>query len=188
MATATDPPLDATTLEPPGGETLYEMVDGQVVEKPPMGAYPTWIASLLAQSLGPFARSQKLGRVMVEMLFRIDAERKLQRRPDVAFLSFERWPRDRQVPREAAWDVIPDLAVEVVSPTNSASEVITKVREYFQAGVRGVWVVYPEESQIYLYDSPTSVNIVQAGGEIDGGTILPGFRLPVATLFEDESE
>ncbi|MHC5544092.1 Uma2 family endonuclease [Singulisphaera rosea] len=187
MATATDPPLDATTLEPRGGEALYEVVDGQVVEKPPMGAYSTWIASLLCRSLSPYAKAHGLGRVMVEMLFRIDVPTNLQRRPDLAYLSYERWPRGRQVPDEAAWDIVPDLAVEIVSPTNSANEVMAKGLEYFQAGVRGVWVIYPRLSLVYLYDSPTTPKVLRPGDEIDGGAILPGFRLPVATLFEDDT-
>jgi Uma2 family endonuclease len=77
------------------------------------------------------------------MLFRIDPARGLERRPDLAFISHERWPLERRAPMAAAWEVVPDLAVEVVSPTNTANDVQDKVRDYCRAGVRLLWVVYP---------------------------------------------
>jgi Uma2 family endonuclease len=122
------------------------------------------------------------------MLFVIDPVRDLKRRPDVAYVSFDRWPCGRRIPRAPAWEVVPDLAVEVVSPTNTAEEVLAKVHEYFQADVRRVWVIYPSTDQIYDYDSPTSVRIVARAEELDGGDVLPDFRLPLATLFEDEDQ
>src|SRR5262249_14942202 len=149
MATAT-PPIEITPAPPSGGDALYEVVGGQVVEKAAMGAYATWIASLLAQAMGAFATAQQRGRVGVEMLFRLDM--KLQRRPDVAFVAFDRWPRGRQVPDDAAWDVIPDLAIEVNSPSNTGDEIIVKVNDYFRAGVVRVWVVYPIARTVYLYE------------------------------------
>jgi Uma2 family endonuclease len=168
-------------------DVLYEVVNGQRVELPPMGAYEVDLASILLQFLGPFARAQNLGRVVVEMLFLIDATARLQRRPDVAFVSYQRWPRGRRVPHANAWDVVPDLAVEVVSPTNTAYEVVEKVQDYFRTGVQRVWVVYPNVEQVYLYDSPTQVRVLMRTDELDGEALLPGFRLPVATLFEAET-
>ncbi len=80
---------------------------------------------------------------------------------------------------------MPDLAVEVVSPTNTAVEVIGKVQEYFGAGVRRVWVVYPTVRQVYDYNDPASVRILRDTDALDGDPVLPGLRLPVADLFED---
>jgi len=164
------------------------VVDGQIVEPPPMGTYPTWIASLLILPLGTFARTQGLGRAVVEMLFRIDPATKLQRRPDLAFVSYERWPRTRRVPKDAAWEVVPDLAIEVVSPTNLAEDLLAKVHEYFRAGVRQVWVVYPAAAQLHVHESPTHIRVLGRSDELDGGPLLSGFRLPLAELFEDEAE
>lgn len=186
MATVTPAPSDVASTSPFGGDTLYEVVQGRVHEKPAMGAYPTWIASLLAQAMGAFATAQQHGRVVVEMLFRLD--NKLQRRPDVAFVSCERWPRGRRVPDETAWDVVPDLAIEVNSPTNTANEIIAKIDEYFRAGVRRVWVVYPNARTVYLYESPKEVKILGTGDVIDGAPLLPGFRLPLAALFEEPAD
>lgn len=169
-------------------EPLYEVVAGKRVELPPMSAFQTNIASLLSQYLGLFARTHHLGRVVGEMLFLIDPEKDLQRRPDVAYVSFQRWPRQQRVPRESAWAVVPELAVEIVSKTNTAQEIVGKIGEYFQAGVQRVWVVYPSQELVYVYDSPIQVHILTRNDELDGEQLLPGFRLPVKTWFEEEAD
>jgi Uma2 family endonuclease len=191
------PPIPAASMTPVPQPTaiapiipddmLYEVVDGQVVEKT-MGAFETAIASLLVAILGPFARTNRLGQFFSEMLFRINIGQDLQRRPDVAFVSHARWPYNRRVPDVPVWDMVPDLAIEVISPSNTASAVLRKVHDYFKAGVTRVWVVYPEQAEIYIYSTPQQVQVVGIGQELDGGDLLPGFRLPVAVLFEDEPE
>ena len=188
MATVTNPPADTLVLESLyDGDKLYEVVDGRVVLKKP-GAFEMEIASILGQFLGNFARSNRLGGVWIEMLFRIDLARNLQRRPDLAFVSHERWPFQRRIPQGAAWDMVPDLAVEVVSPSNPAVEVHKKIHEYFRAGVRRVWIVYPEAREVYVYESPKLIQVLQIEDELDGAPLLPGFRLALKTLFEDEPE
>ena len=87
-------------------EVLYEVVDGQRVEVPPMGARETHLATILVSFLAPFARTQRLGRVEGEMLFLLDAQTDLQRRPDVALVSYDRWPRARRVPTTSHLTVI----------------------------------------------------------------------------------
>jgi Uma2 family endonuclease len=166
-------------------DSLYEIVDGQRVEKPAMGNFQVWAASILVERLGYFARTNGLGRVVAEMLFKIHPDGGRKRRPDVAFVSYERWERGRKITFDDGWDVIPDLAIEVVSPSNSAEAVNSKIAEYFKAGVKGVWVVYPMERQIYLYQSPKKTVILDSDDELDGGDLLPGFRLSLAELFED---
>jgi Uma2 family endonuclease len=183
--TPVSPPTAIAPIIP--DDMLYEVVDGLVVEKT-MGAFETGIASLLVEILGPFARANRLGRFFGEMLFRIDLAQDLQRRPEVAFVSHARWPYNRRVPDVPVWDMVPDLAIEVLSPSNSAVAVHRKIHEYFKAGVIRVWVVYPEQAEIYIYSTPQQVQVVGIGQELDGGDLLPGFRLPVAVLFEDEPE
>jgi Uma2 family endonuclease len=177
---------DSEPATPHGDEPLYEVVNGQRVELPPMGAFPTEILSILDQHLGPFATQHELGKVVVEMLFLIDPKTGLQRRPDVAFISAARWPVRRPAPQSAAWDVVPDLAVEVVSPSDRAQELLDKIHESFQAGVQVVWVVYPTRRIIHIYESLTKLSVVTHPGTLDGGALLPGFQLPLARLFEDE--
>src|SRR5262245_45117941 len=98
----------SATLEPITArpeEALYEIVNGERVELPPMSAYATWIIGRLDHRLGPFAESHALGTVVPEMLFILDSERNLRRRPDVAFVSFERWPLGREIPETGDWAV-----------------------------------------------------------------------------------
>jgi Uma2 family endonuclease len=167
---------------------FYEIVDGKVVENPPMGAHESVLASLLHDYMGLFARDGKLGQTVSETLFLIDPGKGLKRRPDIAFVSAERWPLRRRVPRTEAWEVVPDLAIEVISLSNTADQVDEKIEDYFHSNVRQVWVIYPGTSKVYVYDSPTSVRILQVGEDLDGGSLLPGFRLPLAVLFGQEDE
>jgi Uma2 family endonuclease len=166
---------------------LYEIVDGKIVEKE-MGARDVEIAVTVVQYLGMFARTHRLGRALMEFIFRIDQARDLQRRPDVAFVSHAKWPVHRRVPDVAVWDMVPDLAIEVVSPSNSADQLQEKIHDYFKAGVVGVWVIYPRQQEVYMYASPTQIQVLQLGQELDGGDVVPGFRLPLAALFDDEHE
>jgi Uma2 family endonuclease len=186
MATATPERIEIAIETPTPlveREGLYEVVDGQIVEKPPMGAFEYELASLLGRWIGEFAAANRLGRGLVEMLFDLRPVVNRQRRPDVAFLSAGRYPLQRRAPRAAAWTIVPDLAVEIVSPTDLATEVLGKVEEYFQAGVRVVWVVYPDQFKVYAYTSPVAVRILDLDGELVGGDVLPGFRLAVRELF-----
>ena len=91
-------------------------------------------------------------------------------------------------PRQNAWDAIPDLAVEIISPSNTTVADVRKLVESFQAGVRLVWIIFPEQKQVYVYDSPATVRILEHHDELDGGAVLPGFRLPLATLFGNGAE
>ena len=165
-------------------EHLYEIVDGRRVDVPPMSVYTTWLASRLQSRLGPYVEEHGLGTCVMEMLFILDAERNLRRRPDVAFVSAERWPLDREIPTTGDWDIVPDLAVEVISPNDLFQDVITKLHEYFHYGVRLVWAVVPEVQQVYVYDSPTQVHILTVRDTLTGGKILPDFHLPLASLFQ----
>ena len=165
-------------------ELLYEIVNGQRVELPPMSAYATWLASCLHGRLWPYAWDKGLGVSVTEMLFVLDAEHDLRRRPDVAFVSATRWPLDRALPRTGDWDVVPDLAVEVISPNDVFKDVLAKVREYFHYGVQVVWVIAPEEQQVYMYESPTHVRILTGQEELTGGEVVPGFRMPLGQLFQ----
>ena len=171
----------------PSGEGLYEIIDGKPVEKL-MGALEIHITNLIAFFLGRFVFDRQLGLVESEMLFDFGEGNQRQRRPDVAFISNQRWPKGQRIPSENAFRVVPDLAVEVVSPSNSANEVEGKIVEYLKAGVRLVWVVYPTTARIYIHDGSSTVRVIDRDGELDGGDVLPEFRLPLRTLFEAEPD
>ena len=169
-------------------EPFYEVVNGERVECPPMGGYENELAFLLGHLLAEHAMPQGLGRAVLEVLFRLESAPDLQRKPDVAFVSAAKWPLHRRVPKAPCWDMIPDLAVEVVSPTNTAAGIMGKVEEYFRAGVSLVWVVYPDTRRVYVYESPKQVRILGDGDTIVGDPVVPGFRVGVTELFGDESE
>jgi Uma2 family endonuclease len=161
----------------------YEVIDGVRVEREPIGAFETVLASWLCYLMNSFAAGKKLGLAVNEVLFVLNVTRNLHRRPDGAFVSYARWPT-AVVAREPAWNVVPDLAIEIVSPTNLAEEIDRKITDYFQAGVRLVWVFYPDSGRVYVYESPTHVSILEGIDTLDGGEVLPGFRLPIAQLYE----
>jgi len=168
----------------PDTEALYEVVGGQIVERKP-SALQLRLAAVMGYRLELFARETAIGRAVAEMLFVLDAAQGLNRRPNAAFVSFERWPRDRRLPETEAWDVVPNLAVEVVGPTSDFDEVLQKVSEHLEAGVELVWVVIPSRKQVYVYRSETDVRVLPLSDQIDGGNILPQFRFSVAELFEE---
>lgn len=151
-----------------------------------MGVYESVVGSSLNTSLDSFARAHACGRAISETLFDFGPALP-QRRPDVAYVSYERWPRKRRVPRTQAWSVVPDLAVEVISPSNTFGEVLSKVHEYFQAGVRVVWVVAPPQQQVYVYQSPSLIQVLTLQEALTGEPFLPGFRLTLAELFDVEA-
>src|SRR5438445_8921650 len=107
-------------------DALYEVVDGQIMELKPMSAFEVDIASDLLFYLRQFAKKYKLGRAVEEMLFLLDRAKDLQRRPDVAVVTYKRWARDQKVPRTTAWDVLPELSVEVLSASSTPDELSVK--------------------------------------------------------------
>lgn len=171
-------------MTPATEDVLYEFVDGERRELPPMGVFQSSLATLLSYFLNLYVMPRQLGQVMVEGLFVLQAEPKFQRKPDVAFVSKERWPGP--LPRLEAWPVVPDLAVEIVSPTNTADDVLAKIHDYFRFGVKRVWVIYTEVSEVYVYESPTRIRVLQHADVLEEEPLLPGFRLPLADLFPAE--
>jgi Uma2 family endonuclease len=167
------------------GEILYEVVDNEIRELPPMSARETQFATDLARMIGNHVGRTSSGRAQAEMLFLIDESRNLQRRPDASYVSYERWPKGKPVPGTPAWEVVPDLAAEIVSPSNEAFEILQKLEEYFACGVKRVWVFYPPFSKVYDYTSTTSVRILTRADHLPGGEILPGLELPLSELFDD---
>lgn len=163
-------------------DKLYEVVGGQQEEQPSMGRYANLIAGRLFGQLLFYLQANPLGQAAIEELFVLNRVTDLRRRPDVAFVSRERWPLDQPNP-DGDWDVVPDLAVEVVSPRQYAEKLEAKRTEYFQAGVRQVWLVYPQLQRVHVYSNPTELFMIAPPQDLDGGALLPGFRLALTDLF-----
>ncbi len=120
MTTTTRTERDQETRPTSTAEPVehYEVVDGQIVDEPPLGARDGWITSEIGEALVIFNAGKQLGKKYEEMLFILADEPRLRRRPDLAFVTAERWPGDKPAPSSAGWNVIPDLAVEVIGPTD----------------------------------------------------------------------
>jgi Uma2 family endonuclease len=111
----------------------------------------------------------------------------LVRIPDVSFVSWDRLPQ-RRVPRQPIPDLVPDLAVEVLSEGNTRREMEQKLREYFSAGVRLVWYVDPVLQEVHVYTAPNQREVLTADHILRCGEVLPGFTLPVRQLFAEPTE
>jgi Uma2 family endonuclease len=185
MSIAEPPPMRRDVSET-DDEPLFEVINGKMVELEPMAFHSTKLASKLVRKIGAFADAYGLGEVVAETLFRLPIEEDPQRnrRPDVAFVSYKRWPKDKpESILQNAWDVVPDLAIEVISPSDRAQEMLEKVGEFLRAGVRQVWVVYPKPGVIFIHELDKPVTSVGPTGVLDGGPVLPGLQLSLAEVF-----
>jgi Uma2 family endonuclease len=168
-------------------EAFYEIIDGKRVELPPMSAYASRIASRLVNKVNDFAGAANLGEAVTEVLFHLQLPVDRNRRPDGALVSFQRWPKGRPMPDDNAWDVVPNLAIEVISPSDGAEDLLEKIEEYFRSNVQLVWVVYPRRHIIHVYESLTNIRVLSRTDELDGASVLPAFRLPLKDLFQEEA-
>jgi Uma2 family endonuclease len=178
MASHSHAATEADLLRMPKDGRKYELVDGQI-RVSPAGARHGAVCLLLGARLLTFVRKRKLGHVFDSSTgFRLPSGS--VRSPDVAFVATGRFENDR--PTEGFSPIAPDLAVEVLSPEDRSQEVLEKVGEYLDCGVRLVWVVDPATRVTSCYRSLTDVRILSADGEFDGEDVLPGFRCPVADV------
>ena len=169
----------------------FEFVNGQVLEVPPMGAFASEIANRIRDEMTAYCHRTNLGRARNDMLFRLplpeDDDR--QREPDVAFISFERWPVAQALPYKGKpVHVVPNLVAEVASPTDDADDLIAKAHEYLRAGAELVWLVFPRVRQLYAYTAVgTAPRLFTEADVLDGGAVLPGFSVPMAGLFPTQA-
>ena len=163
---------------------LFEIIDGQRVELLPMSILASRVTSNLQGRLAHHLFGNPVGEALMETLFRLPLPVDRNRRPDVAFVSAQTIAQAPAQPgSDNAWAVLPELMVEVVSPNDLAEEIIERLDEYFTAGTKLVWIVYPTQRLLYVYESPRQVRILGEADELDGGVVLPGFRIPIASLF-----
>ena len=156
----------------------YEYVKGELVPMPPTSMEHGDISADLFWFLSSHVRENELGRVyMSDTGFRV-GERVLM--PDIAFISTDRLPTDRS----AASPVPPDLAVEVVSPTDSSSRIEEKAFAYLEAGTQLVWVLKPQSKTVTIYRSEIDITLLTRNDTLTGEDVVEGFSCQVATLFE----
>lgn len=187
-------PAERILVEPPPGTAtekdvifmddhrnrLCELVDGVLVEKA-MGAKESALAIDLIFALKLYLRKHPLGEVLGEAGF-LQLFPGLVRAPDVCFISWERMPGE-EFPDASVPELVPDLAIEVISKGNTRQEMSRKLREYFQSGTRLVWLVYPKKHEVEVYTGPANRIRLEEGQSLSGGKVLPAFCLPLAKLF-----
>lgn len=162
----------------------YELIEGELVKMVPTGLEHGNVENGAAFQLTLFNKQHKLGRILTgEIGFYIHGHDRTVRAADVVFISYEHLPKDASF--EGYSHIAPDLVVEVISPGNTAAEMEQKIREWFEFGVRLVWVIYPKTQRVHVYTTSDKPTILDADAHIDGGDVLPGFSIPIATFFED---
>jgi Uma2 family endonuclease len=160
---------------------LVELIDGTLVEKP-MGFYEARVGTVLAHFIEGYIDTHDLGITLgADAMLRILPRQ--VRLPDVTFLSWTKMP-NRELPPEPVAPIVPDLAVEVLSESNTRREMERKRKDYFAAGVRRVWQVDPDTETAEIYTAPEQFTPIGPDGELDGEDILPGFKLSLKRLFE----
>ncbi|HMD33411.1 MAG TPA: Uma2 family endonuclease [Vicinamibacterales bacterium] len=171
---------------PDDGFHRYELVAGQLRTMTPAGSLHGVVGMRLAVALGAYVDQHELG-----VLFAADTGFKLAsnpdtvRAPDVAFVRRERIPATG-IPR-TFWPGAPDLAVEVLSPTDERSEVNEKIADYLAAGVAYVWFVEPSSRRVTIHQRNAPPRVLGEADTLDGGDLLPGFRYPLSKLFRASS-
>ena len=164
-----------------GNHAICELVDGVLVEKP-MATFESRLACLIIYYLECYLENSDLGIVFGEAgLLRIFAG--TVRAPDVSFLSWARFP-GRLLPSGQIFALAPDLAVEVLSPGNTKSEMDLKRREYFKSGAQCVWLLDPVKRNLRAYSNADEFIEYDENQNVDGGALLPGFKLSLSKLFE----
>ncbi len=178
-AAAARPPLSPDDLLAMESAGLFELVDGRLVEKR-MGYDANWTAGRITTHLSIHLMRTGGGDVLPEQSFRCFVDPDQVRRPDVAFIAAGRTP-DPLPPGHVP--VVPDLAVEVVSPNDEVDELELKLADYRSAAIPLVWVLIPAVRLVRVFPRGGPNLQLGVGDTLDGGAVLPGFAVAVADLF-----
>jgi Uma2 family endonuclease len=181
MATTRLYTVEDVEQDPPEGD--WELIDGELVPMTPSGLDSSSLGHRIGWIVGNFVYAHDLGRITAAdggyVLF---PDRSTIRVPDVAFTRNDRLPPEgerHKFPRSA-----PDLAIEVLSPSDRTGEVIAKIEMYQEAGIPLIWVVDPPQKTITVVAAGKPTIVLRLGDILDGGDVLPGFSVPVSEIFK----
>jgi Uma2 family endonuclease len=158
-----------------------DLVRGQLVREPQPGEEHGLLEVRLSHRLYEFVEAQGLGIVLGPVGYRLEEEPPTVRAPDLSFLSHARLEGGYPVRRFRR--IAPDLAVEIVSPSNRTRDLVEKAHQFLDAGSRLVWVVNPLRRTVTVHRSRSDVAVLRVEDTLEGEDVLPGLRLPVAWLF-----
>jgi Uma2 family endonuclease len=158
----------------------YEYVKGNLEKKVMPNAKPSGIAGRLIIELGIYLKKNKVGRIYPEAHFQIGEDKRV---PDVAFVESAKIPETGEP--QQFWSFAPDLAIEIVSPTDFYQDVLDKIGDYFAANVKQVWLINPEKETLTVYFSTSETKILGKNDVLTGDQILPKFSVKLSEIFID---
>ncbi len=161
----------------------YELVDGELVDMGNSGMEHGYVACILVAYLTSVVQQNKLGAIC-DSSTAFTLKNGNKRSPDVSFVARERLKGLKRPPR-GFFQGSPDLAVEILSPSNTVEEIHEKIVEYFENDTRLVWVIHPDEKYVLVYHSPEPNGFLRPQDVLEGEAIVPGFSMAVAELFEE---
>ncbi len=158
----------------------YELNEGNLVRKSPGSFWHGAMGAKIDHRLRSFIELHDLGEVSV-----LEADFVLPRGPDTLRcpdVSSVRKERLVDIPRTGFPEIAPDLAVEVISPSNTETEMRQKIIQYFDAGTTSIWVFHPEERQVVAYNRSRETKVLGVGDTLQEPDLLPGVRLPLSEI------
>jgi Uma2 family endonuclease len=183
MDTVTQPITADELFRKPSDHYRYELVKGELRKMIPAGTRHGSIITRLLSALVQHVEALALGEVFgPDTGFKIAESPDTVRAPDIAFVSKGRIPAGELT--EKFWPGAPDLAVEVISPTDTLYELDEKIEEYITSGVTLVWVVNPKKHTVTAYRPGAGPEVLAESDQLDGSPVLPAFQYPIAKLFE----
>lgn len=163
-----------------------EIVNGEILKMSPNGFRHVFVGDNALEILRPFARKHDLGYVMGDNLIYVLSREAnkviISRIPDVSFIRKSRLPQfDFDKPFPGA----PDLAIEIISPTESEEETLAKIRDYFRFGTEQAWVIYPNQREVHVYfrDDPKNIRVYSGEEILTAESLFPGLKIKVSDFF-----
>jgi Uma2 family endonuclease len=182
--TVTKPVTADELLAMPDDGWRYELVKGELIRMSPTGQEHGELTLNLSSPLHYFVKRNKLGVVCAaETGFILNHNPDTVRAPDTAFISRERFDKIGRTWKY--WDEAPDLAVEVLSPSDTVKHVKDMVSDWLKSGSKTVWVVNPKLRTVTVYNSSSDIRILTEKDRLTGGDTVPGFEISVAEIFSE---
>jgi len=167
------------------GDVRRELVNGEIIEMVPVGGVHGDVSGRVYRKLASWVDQCGGGKIVVGdvgFVLNLSNDPERVRAPDVAFIATARLPEGR-LP-QGYLQGAPDLAVEVLSPSDNPVDVQQKVRDYLEAGARLVWVLAPQAQSATVYRADGSARLLREQDALDGESVLPGLTIPLAELFQ----